>query len=279
MKQLDQANSVASMTSPLIDGWDEWCQGLDDKERIDFEIRREELRLQREELQIKRAEMSVWRSPLFVPALVAIIGGVFTYAVGSMQKNVDVQSSYILEALKRKDAQETTTMLSVLVQAGLVTDERLKQSISKLFASPNAQPSAVAVSSASLPPGPHTLQPSTEVVTGNYLLKTGRQDLAVAQWRAGADKGDPIAEGNVAFAYENGIGVPQDLKMAAEFYKKAADHGNPTAQYKFGTYLEAGTGGVPQNLKEAIRMYQLAADQHVPAAATKLQQLGSGASR
>ena len=55
-----------------------------------------------------------------------------------------------------------------------------------------------------------------------------------------------------------GNGVPQDSKMAAHWYEKAAGLGNPAAQNQIGYFYQAGIG-VQQDSKRAFHWYQLAA--------------------
>ncbi|MGZ4993812.1 MAG: tetratricopeptide repeat protein [Methylobacter sp.] len=52
----------------------------------------------------------------------------------------------------------------------------------------------------------------------------------IAQWRKEAKAGDPDAQYNLAYIYENGIGVPKDEAKALELYQQAADQGHSAAQ-------------------------------------------------
>jgi TPR repeat protein len=60
-----------------------------------------------------------------------------------------------------------------------------------------------------------------------YFQRSDARDLAEAvKWfRKAAAQGAPLAERELAFAYEHGLGVPQDIGMAIEWYGKAAAHG------------------------------------------------------
>lgn len=53
--------------------------------------------------------------------------------------------------------------------------------------------------------------------------------------------------------------VPQDFKTALSFYKRAADRGNPRAQYMTGAMYESGHG-VRQSYRNACRWYEKAAE-------------------
>ena len=60
--------------------------------------------------------------------------------------------------------------------------------------------------------------------------------------------------------YQNGTGVPQDEKIACEWYLKAANQGHARAQYYLGVNYENGTG-VPKDEKIACEWYLKAANQ------------------
>ncbi|TRW95124.1 tetratricopeptide repeat protein [Candidatus Methylobacter oryzae] len=52
----------------------------------------------------------------------------------------------------------------------------------------------------------------------------------IAQWTKEAKAGDPDAQYNLAYIYENGLGVPKDEAKALELYQQAAAQGNSAAQ-------------------------------------------------
>lgn len=52
----------------------------------------------------------------------------------------------------------------------------------------------------------------------------------IAQLQREAQEGDPDAQYNLAYIYENGLGVPKDETKALELYQQAADQGHPAAQ-------------------------------------------------
>jgi len=67
-----------------------------------------------------------------------------------------------------------------------------------------------------------------------------------------------IEQVKLANDYFAGHGVPQDLKMAAYWYEKAAAAGDPGAEYEIAYFYETGTG-VEKNPERALHWYQLAA--------------------
>ena len=52
----------------------------------------------------------------------------------------------------------------------------------------------------------------------------------IAQLQREAQEGDPDAQYELAYLYENGLGVPKDETRALELYQQAADQGHPEAQ-------------------------------------------------
>ncbi|MEQ9454192.1 MAG: tetratricopeptide repeat protein [Phycisphaeraceae bacterium] len=74
--------------------------------------------------------------------------------------------------------------------------------------------------------------------------------LAVEWYRKAADAANTSAMFNLGVAYDNGVGVPVDDRLAVEWYRKAADAGNANAMYNLGIMYAEGRG-VPQNDVEA----------------------------
>ena len=73
--------------------------------------------------------------------------------------------------------------------------------------------------------------------TGYQLWNQGDYYGAVAQWRPAAITGDPIAQYNLARAYQLGRGVPVDLKMAETWFGKAAAQGHQPSRDNYGLIL------------------------------------------
>jgi cell division septation protein DedD len=73
--------------------------------------------------------------------------------------------------------------------------------------------------------------------TGYQLWNQGDYYGAVAQWRPAAVAGDPIAQYNLARAYQLGRGVPVDLKMAETWFGKAAAQGHQPSRDNYGLVL------------------------------------------
>jgi TPR repeat protein len=97
------------------------------------------------------------------------------------------------------------------------------------------------------------------------------QDLKqAAEWyQKAANKGYALAQGNLGFMYHNAQGVTQDLKQAVEWYQKAANQGYANAQSSLG-FMYGNGQGVTQDLKQAVEWYQKAANQGYAYAQDKL---------
>lgn len=78
---------------------------------------------------------------------------------------------------------------------------------------------------------------SADVKKGVDAWQAARFDVAIAEWRPLAEKGDPDAQFNLGQAYRLGRGVPSDLKIAQSWYEKAAQQGHEQAQANLGLLL------------------------------------------
>lgn len=89
----------------------------------------------------------------------------------------------------------------------------------------------------------------------------GDYGKAIAEWRAPAQAGDPDAEFNLGQAYNLGHGVPVDKTVAMDWFRKAAASGHAQAQAAIGISLfQAG------KRDEALTYLKKAADQGEPKA-------------
>lgn len=139
---------------------------------------------------------------------------------------------------------------------------------------------------------------------GVVAWQAGNYDEAVRLWRPLADRGDADAQYNLAHAYKLGRGVPQNLNLAEQWYQRAArqghedaaanlglilfqngrrqeampyiqraaDRGDPRAQYVLGTALFNGDL-VGTDLPRAYALMTRAAEQGLPPALSQLRQM------
>jgi TPR repeat protein len=79
---------------------------------------------------------------------------------------------------------------------------------------------------------------------------------------AKANNGDAAAQVQVGDAYAEGKGVARDPKQAGEWYKKAADQGNISAELHLAVLYRDGAGKIfPRDAEQAAAWYRKAADQ------------------
>ena len=151
---------------------------------------------------------------------------------------------------------------------------------------------------------PKPLTTSESVKDGVDAWQRGDYPTAVSIWRPLAAKGDADAAFNLAQAYKLGRGVPTDLAQAKTFYgqaargghsqaaanyglllfqdgdrveampwiQKAADVGDPRAQYVYGTALFNGDLA-PRDWPKAYALMTRAAAAGLPQATTSLSQM------
>ena len=101
-------------------------------------------------------------------------------------------------------------------------------------------------------------------------------DEALALWTLDAEHGDVNAHLRIAMMHEKGLGVIEDLALAAEHFRIAAELGDPIGQTRLGVMYETGLG-VDRDTREAADWLTLAAEQGLLEAQTRLAALyGSG---
>lgn len=103
--------------------------------------------------------------------------------------------------------------------------------------------------------------PTWTILGGGYqsYLK-GDYQAAYEEWLPLAELGDVEAQFNIGVMYDEGAGRPQDLAMAAGWYRKAAQQGFADAQTNLGMMYYHGHG-VARDHVEAARWFRRAADQ------------------
>ena len=79
-------------------------------------------------------------------------------------------------------------------------------------------------------------------------------------WKPLAERGDIDAQNDLGMMYAEGVGVPQDQEMAAQWFRRAAEQGYAVAQFNLGGMYKQGRG-MPQDDKVAAQWYKRAAEQ------------------
>ena len=80
----------------------------------------------------------------------------------------------------------------------------------------------------------------------------------ISRLQADAERGFVKQEIQLGAAYFTGQGVNRDEKRAAYWYEKAANAGDPGAQFEIGSFYQAGVG-VERNPVQAVRWFQRSA--------------------
>ncbi|MDE5831487.1 MAG: sel1 repeat family protein [Desulfovibrio sp.] len=107
--------------------------------------------------------------------------------------------------------------------------------------------------------------PRAQVIMGR-LFENGlgvEQDMAVAaQWfQLAAEQNYPEAQVLLAYCYEIGAGVPKNPQEVMNLFGRAAEAGNAEAQFNLAINFGQGLYGAPKNEVESFRWAQLAANQ------------------
>lgn len=113
--------------------------------------------------------------------------------------------------------------------------------------------------------GPHSTKPATGEDDPYLAFDQGRFLTALKLAEALAAKGDASAHTLVARIHGEGLGVPRNEPMAAQWMKRAAELGDINAVFSWGAMLAAGQG-VEKDRKAAAEMFEKAARTGHPAA-------------
>ena len=102
-------------------------------------------------------------------------------------------------------------------------------------------------------------QPQVQPTFEDGLLAYHRADhaAAMAVWRPLAVAGRPDAQFMLGLMYYRGEGVLPDVKMAAKWYRKAADRGDADAQQNLALMYAMGEG-IKKNYVQAYKWFSLA---------------------
>ena len=84
--------------------------------------------------------------------------------------------------------------------------------------------------------------------------------------RQRAEAGDRIAQNELGAALLNGVGMPRDAAVAAQWFHRAADQSCGPAGYNLGVMYQYGTG-VPRDLAAAAHWFGLSEEDYPPSAA------------
>ena len=108
--------------------------------------------------------------------------------------------------------------------------------------------------------------PEAQNNLGVLFTFTERAAPAADCFRRAAERGDTVAQYNLALSYEQGRGVLRDLQEAQRWYLRAAESGDASAQFHLGISFHresfSGESAAAEELKiEALKWLLLAAAQ------------------
>lgn len=113
---------------------------------------------------------------------------------------------------------------------------------------------------------------------GVKLYQAGDMAGAARVILEAAKAGNLLAQGQMGFQYEKGIGVKQSFAEAAKWYRRAADRGDSRSMKDLGQLYELGLG-VPEDWIQAAKWYEKSAekgDRDGEAALARAYQFGIG---
>jgi TPR repeat protein len=83
--------------------------------------------------------------------------------------------------------------------------------------------------------------------------------LAIEWYTKAAEQGEPAAQYHLGLMYAQGQGIPMDYVKAADWYRQAAEQGNAAAQNGLGVLYAQGQGVQP-DMVQAYRWFAMAAE-------------------
>ena len=99
-------------------------------------------------------------------------------------------------------------------------------------------------------------------VLGLYKLKRNANQLAFDWFKRAADLGDPRAAYFTATMLRYSPRITKDERLAYDYFLKSARAGHPNSQYEIGRYYTNGRGPVQGNYETAAVWYKKAANQN-----------------
>jgi TPR repeat protein len=109
-------------------------------------------------------------------------------------------------------------------------------------------------------PSPSSLTDAERPALGPALraIERGHYATAVRALKRPAQRGDPLAQNNLGYLYEHGLGVARSDADALGWYARAAEAGLPVAQFNLAMMLLRGKG-IPADPKAAATWFAAAA--------------------
>ena len=106
----------------------------------------------------------------------------------------------------------------------------------------------------------YNISRGSELQRATAAYKKGDYETALQIFIPLAQKGNIVAQFNLAKMYREGTGVPNDYKTAVKWFTLSAQQGNAKAQYHLGVSHSFGLGVVP-DYKIALKWFTRSAEQ------------------
>ena len=170
-----------------------------------------------------------------------------------------------------EDLNQVENWLNKTYQKDSLAYKSVRKKLEAIFASPKKEAEKTADLHKEFPNAFPEDVIEKENMAKRYFEKATEHSLkkeyteAVKWFRKAADMGEPNAQYNLGICYYNGQGVKQNFEEAVKWLKKAAEQGIVFAQYNLGVCYYSGQG-VKQDFEEAVKWFRIAADQEFPAA-------------
>jgi TPR repeat protein len=108
----------------------------------------------------------------------------------------------------------------------------------------------------------HCKQVALTMILGSVLLPVFCQTAGIEPWLLDkAKSGDAASQVLLGESYASGSGVERDLKLAAEWYRRAADKADVGGEMHLAALYRDGGKGFPRDMALAAAWYRKAAEQ------------------
>ena len=167
-----------------------------------------------------------------------------------------------------EDLDKAETWLNKTYRKDSLAYKSVRKKLEEVFASSKTEAEKIAELHKKFPDAFPEDVIEKENLAKSYFEKASEHSLkkehgeAVKWFRKAADMGEPNAQYNLGICYYKGQGVKQDFGEAVKWLKKAAEQGIVFAQYNLGVCYYSGQG-IKQDFEEAVKWLKKAAEQGI----------------
>lgn len=169
-----------------------------------------------------------------IKSQIASVNSGIIFDTEAPQADAEEQLAKEQKQKEKELAKEKEAQLSSKVQALKEKEEaRLQQ---EAQAQAEAEAEAKQEVEADAPQQPEPQQPMTDLQVGLLRYQKGNFNEAITIFKQLAENNDVTAQYMLACMYNRGEGTPNDRERAEFWMKKAADNGDPVAQFDYGIF-------------------------------------------